>query len=188
MKTHEVVHIVLLRRDVLPQSLFKKYQENFELLNKVLDASEPAANRIASTRSLEVIIDVTGIQGSLSTEQLNPQQGTVLYRVAQESLTHVYKHALATRVDIRLRQPAQAVRMEIVDNGRAFSVSNPTKRSDRQPLGLPGMQDRVLLVKRTVRDRVGPETGNHGACRIPLANLPPLKTAPTDVPATPVSS
>lgn len=49
VETHEVVGIVLLLRDVLARSLFKKYQSNFELLNRVLDAYEPAANRIAVT-------------------------------------------------------------------------------------------------------------------------------------------
>src|ERR671914_1462804 len=49
VETHEVVGIVLLLRDVLARSLFKKYQGDFELLNKVLDAYEPASNRIANT-------------------------------------------------------------------------------------------------------------------------------------------
>src|SRR2546426_3914582 len=49
VQTHEVVGIVLLLRDVLARSLFKKYQGDFDLLNKVLDAYEPAANRIANT-------------------------------------------------------------------------------------------------------------------------------------------
>src|SRR6185369_12402026 len=49
VETHEVVGIVLLLRDVLARSLFKKYQADFALLNRVLDAYEPAANRIANT-------------------------------------------------------------------------------------------------------------------------------------------
>ncbi len=49
VETHEVLGIVLLLRDVLARSLFKKYQDNFALLNAVLDAYEPAANRIANT-------------------------------------------------------------------------------------------------------------------------------------------
>ena len=49
VETHEVVGIVLLLRDVLARSLFKKYQADFGLLNRVLDAYEPAANRIANT-------------------------------------------------------------------------------------------------------------------------------------------
>ena len=49
VETHEVVGIVLLLRDVLARSLFQKYQADFALLNQVLDAYEPAANRIANT-------------------------------------------------------------------------------------------------------------------------------------------
>ena len=49
VETHEVLGIVLLLRDVLARSLFKKYQADFGMLNRVLDAYEPAANRIANT-------------------------------------------------------------------------------------------------------------------------------------------
>src|SRR5436305_3767602 len=49
VETHEVLGIVLLLRDVLARSLFKKYQTDFAMLNRVLDAYEPAANRIANT-------------------------------------------------------------------------------------------------------------------------------------------
>ncbi|MGI8426128.1 MAG: STAS domain-containing protein [Actinomycetota bacterium] len=49
VETHEVLGIVLLLRDVLARSLFEKYQGDFDLLNKVLDVYEPAANRIANT-------------------------------------------------------------------------------------------------------------------------------------------
>ncbi|HET7757015.1 MAG TPA: STAS domain-containing protein [Steroidobacteraceae bacterium] len=49
VETHEVVGIVLLLRDVLARSLFAKYQADFEKLNRILDAYEPAANRIANT-------------------------------------------------------------------------------------------------------------------------------------------
>lgn len=49
VETHEVVGIVLLLRDVLARSLFSKYGKNEEVLTRVLDAYEPAANRIANT-------------------------------------------------------------------------------------------------------------------------------------------
>src|SRR5436190_1789345 len=55
VETHEVVGIVLLLRDVLARSLFKKYQADFELLNQVLDAYEPAANRIANTVAVSFV-------------------------------------------------------------------------------------------------------------------------------------
>ena len=49
VEIHEVVGIVLLLRDVLARSLFAKYQGDFAKLNRILDAYEPAANRIANT-------------------------------------------------------------------------------------------------------------------------------------------
>ncbi len=55
VETHEVVGIVLLLRDVLARSLFEKYQKDFSLLNRVLDAYEPAANRIANTVAVSFV-------------------------------------------------------------------------------------------------------------------------------------
>ncbi|MBI3003829.1 MAG: STAS domain-containing protein [Ignavibacteriales bacterium] len=52
VETHEVIGIVLLLRDVLARSLFAKYQHDFALLFRILDAYEPAANRIANTVSV----------------------------------------------------------------------------------------------------------------------------------------
>lgn len=49
VETDEVLGIVLLLRDVLARSLFEKYHSDFDLLTRVLDAYEPAANRIANT-------------------------------------------------------------------------------------------------------------------------------------------
>src|SRR6187200_2891190 len=55
VETHEVVGIVLLLRDVLARSLFEKYQRDFGLLNRLLDAYEPAANRIANTVAVSFV-------------------------------------------------------------------------------------------------------------------------------------
>jgi len=55
VETNEVVGIVLLLRDVLARSLFEKYQQDFALLNRVLDAYEPAANRIANTVAVSFV-------------------------------------------------------------------------------------------------------------------------------------
>ena len=55
VETHEVIGIVLLLRDVLARSLFAKYQHDFALLNRILDAYEPAANRIANTVAVSFV-------------------------------------------------------------------------------------------------------------------------------------
>jgi rsbT co-antagonist protein RsbR len=55
VETHEVVGIVLLLRDVLARSLFEKYRDDFDVLDRVLDAYEPAANRIANTVAVSFV-------------------------------------------------------------------------------------------------------------------------------------
>src|SRR3712207_681027 len=55
VETDEVVGVVLLLRDVLARSLFQKYHHDFDLLNRVLDAYEPAANRIANTVAVSFV-------------------------------------------------------------------------------------------------------------------------------------
>ncbi len=55
VETDEVVGIVLLLRDVLARSLFAKYQQDFALLNRILDAYEPAANKIANTVAVSFV-------------------------------------------------------------------------------------------------------------------------------------
>jgi rsbT co-antagonist protein RsbR len=55
VETHEVVGIVLLLRDVLARSLFQKYADDLTLLDHVLDAYEPAANRIANTVAVSFV-------------------------------------------------------------------------------------------------------------------------------------
>jgi len=55
VETHEVVGIVLLLRDVLARSLFSKYHADFTKLNRVLDAYEPSANRIANTVAVSFV-------------------------------------------------------------------------------------------------------------------------------------
>jgi rsbT co-antagonist protein RsbR len=54
-ETHEVVEIVLLLRDTLARSLLRKYQNDFKVFNIVLDAYEPAANRIANAVAVSFV-------------------------------------------------------------------------------------------------------------------------------------
>jgi len=57
--------------------------------------------------------------------QLSPVAELQLLRIAQEALTNVRRHALATKVAVRLENAAQAVEMTVKDNGQGFTLSNP---------------------------------------------------------------
>lgn len=75
---------------------------------------------------------------------LSPDAETVVYRVAQEALTNVVRHAGATRVDLSLLQVGGTVVLEVVDDGRGFTP--PVVEG----AGLEGMRDRAALVGGSV--------------------------------------
>lgn len=81
-----------------------------------------------------------------SVEQLGDQEKTALFRIAQESLTNVAKHARASRVKVSLRRNGEGFCMEIADNGRSFRIDPKDAGRKKQRLGLLGMQERARLV------------------------------------------
>lgn len=80
--------------------------------------------------------------------RIDGQRGEVLFRVAQEALNNVLKHAHAAHVTIEFSATPEALRMQIADDGRAFSVGDKLGRPTGR-LGLLGMQERVRLVHGT---------------------------------------
>ena len=81
-----------------------------------------------------------------SVEKLDPAGRTVLYRVAQEALTNVARHAKASSVHVNIRDGDGRIRMEIKDNGQGFAMNgtNGAKKHDR--LGMLGMRERVEMI------------------------------------------
>jgi signal transduction histidine kinase len=99
---------------------------------------------------LKAFADRTGLRvcfaGATEAENLNPEQKTVLYRVAQEGLTNVAKHAHARRVNVTLRALDYGIQMQIQDDGRGFQVDRPPAAPANRRLGLLGMRERVRLI------------------------------------------
>jgi signal transduction histidine kinase len=79
-------------------------------------------------------------------EALGGAARTVLFRVAQEALTNVVRHAEASRVTLDISPVPGAIRMEITDNGRAFPVSRALLAPSHRRLGLVGMRERVEMI------------------------------------------
>jgi signal transduction histidine kinase len=92
----------------------------------------------------------TGVRARLTVfaqvERLDSAKRTVLYRVAQEALTNVARHAQATRVELSIRELSDAVCMEISDNGKSFPVKRALRFTGNNHLGLLGMRERVEMV------------------------------------------
>jgi signal transduction histidine kinase len=79
-------------------------------------------------------------------EALDNDKRTVLYRVAQEALVNVAKHAKAKNVSVSLRLARGGVCLEITDDGKAFDVELLSSPQWSQRLGLTGMRERVEMV------------------------------------------
>lgn len=114
----------------------------------------------------------TEVDGDVRPEQLSVQQGTVLYRIAQERLTNLHKHAQATKVKIRLRQRPTAVSMEIIDNGPSQPAEAGTQGKSRQPISVLGMRERVRLVNGELAVEPAPKRGTTVRVEIPLPAAP----------------
>lgn len=85
-------------------------------------------------------------RGDGSAESLGGEQKTVLFRVAQESLNNVAKHAHASRVTLVIRKLGPDICMEVKDNGRSFRETPILPAGNKWRLGFVGMQERVRLV------------------------------------------
>ncbi|OGV69769.1 MAG: hypothetical protein A2283_14535 [Lentisphaerae bacterium RIFOXYA12_FULL_48_11] len=116
----------------------------------------------------------TGIQISLTAfkglEELSSSKRTALYRVAQEALTNVARHAEAGRVDVTIKKAPNAIVMQITDNGKSFDSKRSWSSKKSQHLGLLGMRERVEMVggRFTVESTPGKGTTIHA--KIPFKN------------------
>jgi signal transduction histidine kinase len=103
-------------------------------------------------------------------ERLDGDKRTVLYRVAQEALSNVEKHAHATRVNVSIRKTGDVARMEIHDNGKSFQVQRALFAKKIKRLGLLGMRERVEMVGGSFAVESSPGTGTTVRAEIPIRN------------------
>jgi light-regulated signal transduction histidine kinase (bacteriophytochrome) len=106
---------------------------------------------------------------TLADRRLPPAIETTLYRVLQEALTNVVRHAEATRVGVILGLKEDTVTMIIEDDGRGFGCDedNPSQAPARH-FGLLGMRERVALVDGTLEIESAPGRGTTLFIRVPL--------------------
>jgi signal transduction histidine kinase len=152
----------------LPPPAAAGAKDDFERINDLIDENIHEVRRIAAELRPTAIDDfglVAAVQ--LATENFQVQTGIdtevsirpeeivappsaaiVIYRILQEALTNVARHAGATRVEVRLRQDQQSIVLEVRDNGVGVG-EDELGRSDA--LGLIGMRERAALIGGELR-------------------------------------
>jgi two-component system sensor histidine kinase UhpB len=105
-------------------------------------------------------VDEVEFEMSGEKTELQPEQELALYRITQEALTNVRKHAQATHVKVSLAFETGQVRLQIEDDGVGFQV--PPAMTDfarRDSFGIMGIQERALALGGSVEIQSSPEDG-----------------------------
>jgi len=123
------------------------------------------------SRRTRIKVRLTAFAG---VEALNQNHRTILYRVAQEALNNVSRHAQASRVDLSIQKVAGGVCLKIHDNGKSFEVERVIKNARGQKrLGLLGMRERVEMVGGRFIVESAPGQGTTISAFIAAAKLDP---------------
>jgi len=168
----------------LPKHL-KPQIERMDLMSTRIDTTIQTVRRIASELRPGMLDDLglvaalewqanefqtrTGIACEVTTmleePLLDQDLNTAFFRIFQETLTNVIRHAAATRVEVLLRKEAGALVMEIRDNGRGISEA---QISNTRSIGLRGMRERAAVLGGEVDIHGWPGKGTTVTVGIPL--------------------
>jgi PAS domain S-box-containing protein len=140
-----------------------RFQEKIKTMMQLIDQTVDIVRKISSELRPSVLDDIGLVAAmrwqaqqfeaqagivchydfSVEDVDLDSQQATAVFRVFQEALTNVVRHAEASRIDITLDKQNDDLVLTIRDNGRGITAD---EKSDRRSLGLLGMQERVNLI------------------------------------------
>jgi len=122
------------------------------------------ANNNLGSAGIEVIFKTTG-----RVRRLTPKVETILFRVIQEAVSNIARHAHARHVDLTLRYKKDTIIVHIKDDGEGFAVEEAMSSRERpRGLGLLGMKERVELVHGALNIRSVPGSGTEVQMEIPL--------------------
>jgi signal transduction histidine kinase len=123
---------------------------------------------------MKIFTKDTGIRASLTAfsglEQLSNVKRTVLYRIAQEALTNVVRHAQASQVDVLIEKRKDHVMLRIKDDGKSFDLQRVEQAGKGKRLGLLGMRERAVMVGGTFEIESAPGQGTTIHVLVPFLN------------------
>jgi two-component system sensor histidine kinase UhpB len=128
---------------------------------------EILANRTAREEPFEVTVQIVG-----EPQQLLPELELGLYRLVQEGLSNVRRHAHATAVSVNLTYADDSIQIEIIDNGTGFDgPTDPSELLRLGRLGLMGMHERARLFGGRAMITTSPGEGTTVRVTIPLSTI-----------------
>jgi signal transduction histidine kinase len=134
---------------------------------------ESALSSYVQKWSQHIAVPVQLHASGMDKDRLQPEIETTLYRIAQEALNNIAKHAGAKNVGVVLERRANQVSLIIDDDGVGFDLQGVLE-ADEKGLGLVGMRERAALVGGTVEIESQPDEGATIFVRIPTPPAPEI--------------
>lgn len=131
-------------------------------------ALEWQANEFQSRTGIPCVVTTT-VADTLWDQQFS----TVFFRIFQETLTNVIRHAKATSVDVRLAEDGDDLKLSVKDNGRGISED---EIANTRSIGLIGMRERAMLIGGELNLQGTPGQGTLVTLRVPLNRATPMTT------------
>jgi len=172
-KVPEVRKVALRLRDVAAQTVDDVGRLARGLHPAVLDDKglAAAARRYVGDYARSFGTDVEFVAGELDAPRLAPLVAATMYRILQETLTNVARHARAKRVVVELKRDASTLELLARDDGAGFDVTRA--RDAESGLGLHGMRERVTLLGGSILIESKPGQGTVVRARIPAGSAAP---------------
>jgi signal transduction histidine kinase len=143
-----------------------------ETRNAIAGLRPPVLDDLGLAASLESLARSTpllNVQVNTMTTVLPEHVETAVYRIAQEALQNVMKHASAAHVQLRLSVSPGAVLLEVSDDGVGFDPATTPERAGPVGYGLPGMQQRAELLGGQLTAESRPGRGTVVRLRVPFS-------------------
>ena len=121
------------------KDMAKSLQPAYEKTDFFSDRLIPELKRIESTRVYETKLEVIGTEA-----KLDPETEVILFRMTQEILNNILKHAGANRIDVSLTYYENGFSFSIKDNGRGFDFDNVIKST--KGIGLKSLKNRADMI------------------------------------------
>jgi signal transduction histidine kinase len=171
----EVQRVALRLRDVAAHTVDDVGRLARGLHPAVLDDQglAAAARRYAGDYVRSFGTDVDFVAGDLDSPRLPPLAAATMYRILQETLTNVARHAGAKKVVVELKRDKSALELLVRDDGVGFVVSRA--RDAASGLGLHGMRERVTLLGGSIDIESTPGQGTEVRARIPAGGTAPSR-------------
>jgi signal transduction histidine kinase len=169
----------------VPEKVTGRLEDSVQLLDRLLTQVRhlslalrpPLLDELGLVPTLRWLVEQQAQRAGLRTEfhaaepfeKLRPEIQTVGFRIAQEAITNVLRHAKAGFVGVHLEIDEGQLRMKIVDDGNGFELAEVERRAhEGLGFGLMGMRERAALVGGRVRIISSPKKGTSVEVSLPL--------------------